>query len=251
MENKNVLPDPTARLLTLYLVWLSFISAGLLLFVTGGLPESFIEPESVHFVLVESQILFLVIVWPLFLSGSKEGLFVQEPATGNRKNTKNREEAAEGPSSWYLQYGILSATLLLFSLPLVLLSANISGLGWTQVVKFQIVNASILIGTGLLWWIGGDKTDFWLQVYFSLVLLIGGGAPVMYALLRQSQNINADWLLGISPFTGLLWSGSIAGVAPWLFLSVLFITGCAILGLAVRGLLAFSGTGSRTRSSFA
>jgi len=195
---------PLHQSTALYLSWIGALCGGFVLLLADLLPFAlpFASPATFFLCVVELEIFFVLLVWPLLVpSVLREGI----------------------PAPVLLAY---VAVLLLFALPLVLIGANVSGVGIGSVVRSQaLVAALAALGAGV-----AARLRAALPWYLLAVFWLSAAHP-FWAFLGDQMGATAP---GISVYLSPFW-GAVAGSgAPaWVQAS--------IYGLGGVGLLAFPG----------
>src|SRR6185295_11340847 len=119
---------PLHRSGALYLSWIGGLCGAVIVLLADVLPFaiSFATPSSFLTCIVELEIAFVLLVWPLFVPGLLR----------------------EGCAAPMVLLHV--AVLLLFALPLVLIAANVAGAGAASVIRGQmLVGALAALGAGV------------------------------------------------------------------------------------------------------
>jgi hypothetical protein len=192
------------------IAWLGALVAALVASLAESLPFrlAFIRPSLLHAALLQVQVFFMLLVWPLLLPLIDEG--------GSAPRTR----------TILLRLG----GLLALSLPLVLLAGDVSGSPPGRIVLGQGLVAACAVVSATLVSIARDRRAALGPAYFLLVFMAGAAAPFLHFLLRElGRGSGAGFLAPVSPF----WS--VSSEAPVPVLLVFGLTGVALV--ALRGFL--------------
>lgn len=196
---------PLHRAAALYLAWIGGLCGAIVLMLADLLPFrlAFASPDNFFGCIVELEIFFTLLVWPLFVPSLLR-------------------EGCDGPM--LLAYvGIL----LVFALPLVLIAANVAGVDVASIARSQaLVAALAALGAGvaarfraaLPWYLLGV---FWLSA-----------AHPFWAFLDHQMGAKAP---AVSVYLSPFWGAVAAQSAPaWVQSALYGLGGLALLGLAGR-----------------
>jgi hypothetical protein len=199
-----VLP-PLHQSAALYLAWIGGLCGAVLLLIGNLLPFPlpFATPDAFFGCIVELEICFVLLVWPLFVPGLlKQGI----------------------PAPMLMAY---VGALLLFALPLVLIAANVAAVDAGSVARSQVLVAALAaLGAGvaarfraaLPWYLMGV---FWLSA-----------AHPFWAFLGREMGASAPrGAVYLSPFWGAVAAES---TPAWVQAAVSGIGGAVLLALTRR-----------------
>ena len=173
---------PLQKAILLYLTWLGVIGGALIVMLGDLLPLSlsFVRADSLFTCFLQSQIFFVVFLWPLFLpvlirgSESGTGLLVQV------------------------------VVLMVFALPLSLLCANISDVSWGRLISGHALVVALAVFVGGLFILAGARgwrTGPW---YYLGAFILSAGLPYLGFLSHQVIEVDLSYFAAISPFWGAL-----------------------------------------------
>jgi hypothetical protein len=190
---------PYSRSSALYLSWIGGL-CGAVVVLLGNVfpyPLPFATPGAFFLSLVEVELFFALLAWPLFVpSLEKDGI---------------RGLALLGSV----------AILILFALPLLLIGANVSGIEAAEVLRSQAqVAAFSALGAGI-----ASRWKPAMPVYLGAVFLLSTLPPLSYYLESQMQ---ARAPLG-TPYWSPFWGAAAAGPAAWVQAGVAGVAGLALL----------------------
>ncbi|HLY72850.1 MAG TPA: hypothetical protein VKU80_01930 [Planctomycetota bacterium] len=192
---------PLHRSAGLYLSWIGAL-CGTVLFLLGDVlpyPLPFAAPSSFFLGLVQVEIFFVLLIWPLFVPLlEKDGI---------RR----------------LSLLISVAILILFALPLLLIGANVSGIDAAGLVRSQAQVAGLsTLGAGI-----ASRRRSAMPWYLLAVFVLSTLPPLSFYLENQMQ---AKAPLG-TPFLSPFWAAAAGGAPAWVQ--------SALAGLGGLGLLAW------------
>lgn len=185
-------PNQGRTPILLFLLWMGFLGGTVVLplgeFLPGGL--SLVKPENFFVALVEVQIFFVLFLWPLFVS--------QVRGAGEVRMV-------------FLQTGIL----ILMGLPLLLVGAWISGVGWAGFLRGQFLVASWGVLAGVVF-LEGLRRGLPIGPWYLLgAFTLAGLVPYAAFLhLELGAREKLPWIVVLSPF----WGGvsCVEGEGAWL-----------------------------------
>jgi hypothetical protein len=184
-------PSPLA----LYLSWVGTLSGTLLLLLGDVLPVRlpFVRPDTVFVCLLEVEVAFLLFIWPLFVLRRAE-----------------RPPGSEGRGL----VGLLgdAGLLLVASLPLTMIAANISNVGGADVGKAVAFLAAMAAFPACLLSFAAGRRWPAAPGYFLAAFLVSALLP----FLRFLEGPTWDWASGLSPFWAagagdFLWPAAVYG----------------------------------------
>jgi len=193
------------RSAALYLSWIGGLCGAVILLLADVLPfaVSFATPAAFFTCIVELELAFILLAWPLFVPGLM------------------RETA---PAPMVLVH---IGALLLFALPLVLIGANVAGVGASAVLRSQaLVGALAALGAGvsarfrasLPWYLLGA---FWLSAVHPF-----------WAFLEDQMGARCP---GAAAYLSPFWGAAASRSDPvWAQAAVFGVTGIVLLALAAR-----------------
>lgn len=177
---------PLQRTVVLYLAWLAAIG-GALIVMLGDLlpiPLTFVRPETLFTCFLECQVFFVVMVWPLFLPPL----------------------IREGAAATNLMAQI--AVLLVFSLPLALLTADISDASPRTFIAGQLLIAVLAGFVAGLYTLAGSR-GWRVGPWYTLgAFVVSAGLPFLgflsHEVARSESGPGPDltFLAAVSPFWG-------------------------------------------------
>jgi hypothetical protein len=196
---------PLHRSGALYLSWIGGLCGAVILLLADVLPfaVSFATPASFLTCIVELEIAFVLLVWPLFVPGMlREGCAVP---------------------MILLHVGVL----LLFALPLVLIGANVAGAGAASVLRGQVlVGALAALGAGV-----AARFRAALPGYLLGVFWFSAAHPFWSFLADQMGAGSPGGAAYLSPF----WGAATSLAAPaWVQAAAFGVPGMLLLALAGR-----------------
>ncbi|MBI3856161.1 MAG: hypothetical protein HY293_10780 [Planctomycetes bacterium] len=196
---------PLHKSAALYLSWIGGLCGAIVLLLADLLPFPipFATPGSFFASLVELEIFFVLLVWPLFVpSLLREGC----------------------GAPMLLAY---VAALLLFALPLVMIGANVSSVGTAELLRSQaLVSALAALGAGV-----AAKLPKALPWYLLGVFWVSAAHPFWFFLQHELGAKAPAVSVYISPF----WGAVAEGAAPaWVQTGLFGIAGLLLLALAPR-----------------
>jgi len=192
--------SPSLRRSTgLYLSWIGGLCGAVVVLLGNIFPQPlpFATPEAFFVSLVEVEVFFALLVWPLFVpSLEKDGI---------------RGLALAGPV----------AALVVFALPLLLIGANVSGVGAAGVVQSQALVAGLaFLGAGVASRLRGAMP--W---YLFAVFLLSTLPPLSRYLETQMQARAPLSSAALSPF----WGAAAGGPAAWIQAALAAAAGLGLL----------------------
>ena len=193
---------PLHRSAGLYLSWIGGLCGAVVLLLADlyPFPLTFATPASFFLCLVEVEVFFLLLVWPLFVPSLQK----------------------DGIQGFLLAASI--AVLLLFALPLLLIGANVSGVGLAGLLRSQALVAGLaLLGGGV-----ASKRNRALTWYLLGVFLLST-LPPLGLFLSDQMGGKAQPLS--SPYFSPFWAAAADGPAAWVLGA---LSGAAGLGLLAR-----------------
>lgn len=192
---------PLHRSAGLYLSWIGGLCGAVVLLLGDVLPFPlpFATPAAFFLCLVQVEVFFALLVWPLFVpSLQKDGL-----------------------RGFLLAASI--AVLLLFALPLLLIGANVSGVGAAGLLRSQTLVAGLaLFGAG-----AASRRDRTLTWSLLAVFLLSTLPPL--GLFLQDQLGGKS--LPLSPYFSPFWAAADDGPSAWV---LGLLSGVAGLGFLAR-----------------
>lgn len=170
----------------LLLAWLGTTSGALLLPLSDALPFrlGFVRPDNLFTVFVEMELLFVVLLWPLFL-----------PALRPRESLPRL------------------AALLALGFPPLLVAANLSDAGAGTVLRAQSLVASLAAFAAGLFGLLGERAG---PGYYLVAFLLSAAAPFVAFLSREFGGPDLSGLAVLSPF----WGAARPSFAPALLFGV-------------------------------
>jgi hypothetical protein len=195
---------PLQKSVALHLAWISGLCGAIILMLADLLPVRlpFATPDKFFAAVIELEIFFVLLVWPLFVPGL---LREQTP-----------------PPLLLVQAGVL----LLFGLPLVLIAANVTGVDAMSLLRSQaLVAALAALGAGVA------RFRSALPWYYLAVFWISAAHPFWAFLADQMGAPSPRMSVYVSPFWGAI-AGSPA--PAWVQAAVYGAGGLALLALPVR-----------------
>jgi len=194
---------PLHQSTALYLSWIGALCGGFVLLLADLLPFAlpFASPATFFLCVVELELFFVLLVWPLFVpSLLRSGC----------------------PAPALLLYvGIL----LLFSLPLAMIGANVSSIDASGLVRSQVhVAALAALGAGV-----AARLPSAMPWYFLGVFWISAAHPFWFFLQHQLDARSPSISVYLSPF----WGAAAAAAAPaWVQTGLFGAAGLVLLALA-------------------
>jgi len=190
---------PLHRSSGLYLSWIGGL-CGAVVFLLGNVlpyPLPFATPGAFFLSLVEVEVFFALLVWPLFVpSLEKDGI---------------RGLALLGSV----------AILILFALPLLLIGANVSGVGAIDLVRSQ----ALVLGLAALAAGVASRLRPALPWYLLAVFVLSTLPPLSYYLQHQMQAKAPLATPYLSPF----WGAAAGGAAAWVQSGLTGVAGLILL----------------------
>jgi hypothetical protein len=194
---------PLHQSTALFLSWIGGLCGGFVLLLADVLPFPlpFATPASFFGAVVELEIFFVLVVWPLFIPSLL------------------RAGCATPMLLFYV------AILLLFSLPLALIGANVSSAEASALVRSRAhVAALAVLGAGV-----AARLPSSLPWYFLAVFWVSAAHPFWFFLEHQLGANAPSISVYLSPF----WGAAAAGSAPaWVQTGLYGAAGLLLLGLA-------------------
>jgi len=191
---------PLHKAAALYLSWIGGLCGAIVVLLADVLPFPlpFATPGNFFACVVELEIFFALLVWPLFVpSLLREGL---------------------RPPVLLVYVGLL----MLFALPLVLIGANISSVGSAGMIRTQsLVAALAALGAGVA--ARSPKAMPW---YVFGVFVVSAGLPYWFLLDTQLGARSPSVSVFISPFWGVV---SDRAAASWIQTGIYGAAGLALL----------------------
>jgi hypothetical protein len=176
---------PLHRSAGLYLSWIGALSGGVMLLLgeVFPFPLPFATPAAFFVSLVEVEIFFVLLVWPLFVPSLKK-------------------EGIRG-----LTLIVSAAILILFALPLLLIGANVSGVDAAGLLRSQAQVAGLAaLGAGI-----ASRRNSDLPWYLLAVFVLSTLPPLSFYLENQMQAKAPLGTAYLSPF----WAAADGGAAAW------------------------------------
>ncbi|HVR82878.1 MAG TPA: hypothetical protein VMU54_01120 [Planctomycetota bacterium] len=190
---------PVHRSAGLFLFWIGGL-CGTVVFLLGNVlpyPLPFATPAAFFLSLVEVEIFFALLIWPLYVpSLQKDGI--------------------RG-----LALLASMAILLLFALPLLLMGANVSGVGAAGLLRSQ----ALVGGLGALGAAIASRLRSALPWYLLAVFVLSTLPPLSHFLEHQMQAKAPLSTAYLSPF----WGVASGGAAAWVQSAVAGIAGLVLL----------------------
>ncbi|HLY09834.1 MAG TPA: hypothetical protein VKW04_11065 [Planctomycetota bacterium] len=190
---------PFQRSSAVYLSWVGGLSGTVVLLLGGVFPHPlpFATPAAFFLSLVEVEIFFALLVWPLLVpSLEKDGFHG-------------------------LAFLIPVAILILFALPLLLIGANVSGVDAGGVARSQALVAGLAtLGAGLACRRGSAMPWYLLAVFVLSTL-----PPLSFYLESQMQAKAPLGTAYLSPF----WAAAADGPAAWVQSAATGVAGLVLL----------------------
>lgn len=194
---------PLHRSTALYLSWIGGLCAGIVLLLADLLPFPlpFATPANFFGAIVELEIFFVLLVWPLFVP------------------TLLRTGCAAPTLLAYV------GALLLFSLPLAMIGANVSSVDGSALIRSRaLVAALAALGAGM-----AARLPSALPWYLLGVFWISAAHPFWFFLQHQMGAQAPAISVYLSPF----WGAAAAESAPaWVQTGLYGLTGLVLLTLA-------------------
>jgi len=195
---------PLHQSTALYLSWIGVLCGGFVLLLADVLPFPlpFATPANFFLAVVELELFFVLLIWPLFVPSLLRG-------------------GCAAPALM-LYVGIL----LLFSLPLAMIGANVSSVEASGLVRSQVhVAALAALGAGVAARFPAAMPGYLLGVFW-----ISAAHPFWFFLQHQLGAKSPSISVYLSPF----W-GAVAGSGPaWVQIGVFGAAGLVLLALAGR-----------------
>jgi len=190
---------PFHRSTALYLSWIGGLCGAVVVLLGNIFPQPlpFATPAVFFISLVEVEVFFALLVWPLFVpSLEKDGI---------------RGLALAAPV----------AILVVFALPLLLIGANVSGVGAAGVVQSQALVAGLaLLGAGVASRLRGAMPG-----YLFAVFLLSTLPPLSRYLETQMLARAPLSSAALSPF----WGAAAGGTAAWVQAALAAAAGLGLL----------------------
>ncbi len=213
----SLLPVPSPALLSFYLLWLVAISVCPLIYVSDTIWSGMISVPALSHQVFVSQLLVIVLVWPLYLSFHT---FPEPPETFDL-------QVESGTGLTVLRRGmsflVHAVTLFLCSFPVMAVVLRFSGRSVSDVIPGQVLLASLVMGVGLIWLAAGSRNREWVRIFYLVLTSITFLPPTLYVVLKQTQGREPEWLLVSSPLTVLSVSSGGWFVSPWMLQALLFL----------------------------
>lgn len=190
---------PYQRPTALYLSWLGGLCGAVVLLLGSAFPHPlpFATPGAFFLSLVEVEIFFALLAWPLFVPSLER----------------------DGIRGLWLVGSV--AILVLFALPLLLVGANLSGLGAAAVLRSQAQVAALgILGAGV-----ASRGRSAMPLYLGAVFLLSCLPPLSSYLERQMQANAPLGTASLSPF----WAAAEAGPAAWVQAAAAGLLGLGLL----------------------
>jgi hypothetical protein len=199
------------RALATWLCWMTFLCLGLILAMSGTLPLrlAILERRNLNVLLLETEIFFLLLVWPLFIP-----MMVQH---------------LQGRRDRCLQLLIHGLILLLLSFPLALVTHFVSRAEATVLLAGRLLAAAAALFVVGFFGLGQDRRERLSRAYFLLLLILTGALPYAHFILTRAADA------GVAAWFSPLWSASRLNAAPGLPLTSAAIfggVGAALVGMS-------------------
>lgn len=193
---------PVQKATVLYLTWIGGLCGAIVLMLSDLAPFQlpFAAPEAFFDALVELEIFFILLVWPLFV-----------PAL--------MKEGCAGPMM-LVYVGIL----LIFALPLLLIGANVASVGPAGIARSQALVAGLAaFGAGV-----ASRFGRALPLYLLGVFWVAAAHP-FWAFLSDQMGASAPSMsVYVSPF----WGAVSAQAAPaWVQAALYGVAGAVLLSV--------------------
>ncbi|OHB69666.1 MAG: hypothetical protein A2W23_09105 [Planctomycetes bacterium RBG_16_43_13] len=199
------------RVILLYLFYLCFVSAVLWLFlaeVSSHLP--FVTPDNIFHLLMEAQLFFVLIIWPLVIPAVLQNTVYNIKGEGQRPSLN----AISGRVS------VLFLQVLMFfilTLPISLMCTSIANLDWIILAKGSVYVFAIALIVAAVFDIGITRKLNIAPIYYLIIFILSAGVPFLYYLMREFYGRDAIELSVLSPFWCALYIGEGNGTG-WLWL---------------------------------
>ncbi len=195
--------------MVVYLIWLGLLSFVLGCVASEVLPLAWFTPSLLPTVLVEAELAFLLVVWPLLLP---KVLSEANPEGGLLRDVRT--------------VALQIAALAIFALPLGLLCAAAADARAGACLAMQAFPAGIAAGVGMLAAAARRTGRDPRRVYYLALLALSAGIPLAEFVLREVASWRGPSLAACSPFYA-----PIAGGAPAAALVGLFLLSAAVCAL--------------------
>ena len=204
-------PDELRRAMVTYLTWMTTLTLGLILAMTGAIPLklALLEATNLNILLVQTEIFFLLLVWPLFI-----------PAMAGHL-ARRRDRCMH-----LLGHGL---ALLLLSFPLALVTHFVARTDVATLAAGRLLAAAGALFVVGVFGLGPAGNERLSRGYFLTALVLTGLLP--FANFVMTRATGTGVLTWFSP----LWSATQLNVAPAMPLTTAAIfggLGIVMLGLA-------------------
>ena len=189
----------------LYLAWIGGLCGAVVLMLADLLPYPlpFATPDAFFGAVVASEIFFVLLIWPLFVPGLVK---------------------ASGSAPAVLAY---AGALILFALPLVLIAANVSGVGAGGVVRSQVLVAALTAPGAAV----AARFRSAMPVYFLAAFWLAAAHP-FWGFLGHEMGAAAPRLsIYVSPFWGAV---ADQGAPAWVQAALYGVGGLVLLTFPAR-----------------
>lgn len=190
------------RLIVGYLVWLSMSAFVLICALVPGfpLPASFLNAENAFFILVETQIFFLLFLWPLFmLSPIDHGIVGQKSSSEANMTSPETRTGTVSPSRLMLPVFHL-LFLIIVALPIIWMSQEVANMEFGATLRFIVVFGMLgLIVSGMSM-LGSRAAKPVLGVYLALAFFISVCLPFIHYLTLEFMGFDLSLAARFSPF---------------------------------------------------
>lgn len=177
-------PDEMRRAIVTYLSWMALLTLGLVLAITSSIPLKLevLEPRNLNILLVQTEMFFLLLVWPLFIPEMVGAL------TGHRDRCLN-----------LMCHALI---LLILSLPLSLVTQFIAGSAVDVLLAGRAMTVAAALFVVGVFSMGPVRRESFSRNYFLALLVLTGALP--YAAFVMDRADQAGPLTWFSP----MWSAA-------------------------------------------
>lgn len=201
----------------LYLSWLAVVCGAMFLILAEMLPLNppFLNADTLFVALAETEMFFILILWPFFILRSHDhGM---------------RVEASR----------VALETLMLFilALPLMLIGQSISAVPMATFLKTLAALMACAAAVSTLFYYGTLRGIAVAPWYYFTIFFLSAGLPFFAYLTMKEPVIAPATLASFSPFWGLSVTGQETGSSVWMVLAIA-ATGVAIAMIMLAWLFA-------------
>jgi hypothetical protein len=207
--------------------WIAFNALVTCVFVGRVVPGAFVEPGNLFWCLAESELFFILVVWPLFVPALMKALpQLVNAAEGEQPGACSREMSGECP---VLLLQIVFMFVLV--LPLALICKTVSGIDAGIFLKSHAVLLAAAAAVVGCFEFGSARKIAVERWYYLVLFLLAAGLPFFYYLALECFGVDASTLARLSPFWAVLEldKPSLFGLGQWVVETVLLGAAAAVL----------------------